>query len=118
VHPVRGLLRATVNAILYATSAKVEAGPRRQSGDGGRSSSPAIFTSDEVYFLPGAIDITRVRRMQELERVPSGRAGLKRFMVRGHWRRANKGWVDPRLRWVEPYWKGPDIAAVIDGRIA
>jgi hypothetical protein len=114
VHPVRGLLRTTINAILYATSSKVEAVPRKPSGDGGRSSSPVIFTSDEVYFLPGTIDITRVRRMQELERVPSGREVLKRFMVRGHWRRANKAWVDQRLRWVEPYWKGPDIAAVIE----
>jgi hypothetical protein len=67
-----------------------------------------------VFFLPGAIDITRVRQMQELERVPSGREVLRRFMVRGHWRRANKGWADHGVRWVQPYWKGPDMAAIIE----
>jgi hypothetical protein len=117
-NPVRGLLTTIANAVLYATSANVEPVLRKPSDVGGRPTgrpSPAVaLTSDEVYFLPGAIDITRVRHMQELERVPSGRAVLKRFMVRGHWRRANKGWVDQRLRWVEPYWKGPDIAAVIE----
>jgi hypothetical protein len=74
----------------------------------------AVFSSDEVYFLPGAIDITSVRRMQELERAPDGREILKRYRVRGHWRRAQKVWTDQRLRWIEPYWKGPDMAAVIE----
>ena len=32
-------------------------------------------------------------------------------MVRGHWRRAAPGWKDQRVRWIGPYWKGPDIAA-------
>jgi hypothetical protein len=35
-------------------------------------------------------------------------------MVRGHWRRAAKSWTDQRLRWIEPYWKGPDVAAIIE----
>jgi hypothetical protein len=118
-NPVRGLLRTTINAILYATSAGAESVTRKPATPRGTaekapSSSAAVFSSDEVYFLPGAIDITRVRHMQELERVPSGREALRRFMVRGHWRRANKGWVDQSLRWVQPYWKGPDIAAVIE----
>ena len=60
------------------------------------------------------IEISQIRRMQELERVPSGRGLLHRFMVRGHWRRAARGWKDQRLRWIQPYWKGPDIAAVIE----
>lgn len=118
-HPLRGLLYVTLNAILYATSAGVEpelrrspgAAPRRPSASG---AEPLAFSSESVYFLPGAIEISRVRRMQELERVPSGRSLLHRFMVRGHWRRAAAGWEDQRLRWIEPYWKGPDIAAVIE----
>jgi len=35
-------------------------------------------------------------------------------MVRGHWRRPQKGWTDQSLRWIEPYWKGPDMATVIE----
>jgi hypothetical protein len=38
----------------------------------------------------------------------------KRFWVRGHWRRANAGWQDQRVRWIEPYLKGPDAAAIIE----
>jgi hypothetical protein len=67
-----------------------------------------------VYFLPGSIDISRVHRMQELDRVPSGRRLLHRFMVRGHWRRPAPDWSDQRMRWIAPYWKGPDLAAVIE----
>ena len=37
-----------------------------------------------------------------------------RFMVRGHWRRANPSRTDQRQRWIEPYWKGPEIATVIE----
>jgi hypothetical protein len=111
----RALLRLVVNAILYATSAGVTpevrtAGPREPSPG---TSAPAPV-SDSVYFLPGKIDIGRVRHLQELERAPGGRAVLARFMVRGHWRRPQKNWTEQRLRWIEPYWKGPDMAAVIE----
>ena len=52
--------------------------------------------------------------MQELERVPDGRTILRRFMVRGHWRRAALQWTDQRMRWIQPYWKGPDMATIIE----
>ena len=32
-----------------------------------------VFSSENVYFLPGAIEISRVRKLLELERVASGR---------------------------------------------
>jgi hypothetical protein len=70
--------------------------------------------SDSVFYLPGKIDIRQVRTLQELGRAPSGRALLARFLVRGHWRRPAKRWKDQRLRWIQPYWKGPDMAAVIE----
>ena len=60
------------------------------------------------------IDISRVCKLQELERTPEGRALMRRHMVRGHWRRAAKTWADQCLRWIEPYWKGPDMAAIIE----
>ncbi len=113
-NPVRGLLRTTINAILYATSAGVE--PQRRSPPTNRGPNtvrPAV-SSDEVYYLPGTIDISRVRKLQELERAPGGHLLARRHMVRGHWRRAAKTWADQRLRWIEPYWKGPDMAAVIE----
>jgi len=115
--PLPGLVHLVLNAILYATSAGVEVEVR----PGGMHSHGAIGSgkgqavgSDEVFFLPGKIEISRVRRLQELERVSGGRQLFHRFMVRGHWRRPSTSWKDRRLRWIEPYWKGPDIAAVIE----
>lgn len=117
--PLRGLLHVTLNAILYATSAGVEPklqgspGSARRGRDGSEAGAPAL-SSESVYFLPGSIEISRLRRMQDLERTSTGRSMLHRFMVRGHWRRAAANWTDQRLRWIEPYWKGPDLAAVIE----
>jgi SEC-C motif len=116
--PLRGLIQITLNAILYATSAGVEPEIRRMIGNN-RSRArghdlPECKLRSEVYFLPGTIDISRVRRLQELERTSNGRPMLNRFMVRGHWRRPSTTWKDQRMRWIEPYWKGPDIAAVIE----
>jgi SEC-C motif len=114
--PIRGLLRTTINAILYATSSSVE--PERRTPPAPSSvrgrGAPPVCSSDEVYFLPGTIDISRVRKLQEIERVPEGCELVRRHMVRGHWRRAQKMWADQRLRWIEPYWKGPDMAAIIE----
>jgi hypothetical protein len=39
---------------------------------------------------------------------------MHRFMVRDHWRQANPSWKDQRVRWIAPYWKGPDIAALVE----
>lgn len=113
--PARRLLRLALNAILYATSAGVNAeilpaAPRELS----KRAPMTVPTSDSVFFLPGKIDIRRVKQLQELERSPNGLGLLSRFMVRGHWRRPGKNWDDQRLRWIEPYWKGPDLAAVIE----
>ena len=112
--PVRGLIRTAINAILYATSAS--GAPERRSPPPSPSGPKAkqVFSSDEVYYLPGTIDITQVRKLQELARAPEGRALMRRHMVRGHWRRAAKNWTDQRLRWIEPHWKGPDMAALIE----
>ncbi len=118
-HPLRGLLRVTINAILYATSAgvdrQVRPAPRHDAkGPRHRPGAPLTCSLEEVYFLPGAIEISNVRRMQELERVSDGRTILRRFMVRGHWRRAAVHWTDQHMRWIQPYWKGPDMATIIE----
>jgi hypothetical protein len=104
-----------VNAILYATSARVEAEVRDAPAANRRPPRPTLQVSSEsVYFLPGAIEISQLRRMQALERIPDGRAILRRFMVRGHWRRAAANWSDQRMRWIAPHWKGPDMAVIIE----
>lgn len=115
--PLHGLLQVVVNAMLYATSSGVE--PEARPGAPrpaatARSKGSRVFTSEDVFYLPGAIDISQVRKLEELARVGEGREALRRCMVRGHWRRAAKNWSDQRLRWIAPYWKGPDMAAVIE----
>jgi hypothetical protein len=117
LRPLAGLLRVVINSVLYATSAGVEpevrpAPVRRAAAR--RGSCGPVFSSEEVFFLPGTIEISRLRRLQELERAPNGRQLLHRFMVRGHWRRPPVSWSDQRMRWIEPYWKGPELAAVIE----
>lgn len=115
--PLQRLLQVIVNAVLYATSAGVAPQirrPRASVGSPLRSSASEPVASDEIYYLPGSIDITRLNRLRELERFEEGRALLHRFMVRGHWRRPAVSFKDQRLRWIEPYWKGPDMAATIE----
>lgn len=119
--PLPGLVQVTLNAILYATSATVEpqlrTSPRQASRRPGSTPPerdlPAI-SAEQVFYLPGSISISHVRHLQELERAPGGRKLLHRFLVRGHWRRPAPSWKDQRLRWIEPYWKGPALAAVIE----
>ena len=119
MNPLRGLLHVAVSAILYATSAGAEPQTRRRPFDA-RSGAlspvpePVVFSGEEVFFLPGAIEISRLSHFQELDRIPSGRTILHRFMVRGHWRRAASNWKDQRMRWIAPFWKGPDIATIIE----
>jgi hypothetical protein len=115
--PARGLLRLALNAILYATSASVEPqlrAPPEKRSQRSQPALPALQSAESVFHLPGTIDIRRVRQLQELGRAPEGRTQLVRFLVRGHWRRAQQGRADQRLRWIEPYWKGPELAAVIE----
>ncbi len=114
--PLPDLLLVVLNAVLYATSAsgqpQLKASPRK--GSKPSSGSSPVYSSEEVFFLPGSIPISQVRRLQELSRVPSGRKLTHRFMVRGHWRRPARTWKDKHVRWIEPYWKGPDLAAIIE----
>jgi hypothetical protein len=114
--PARGLFRLIVNAILYASSASVVPEKRVPAPQSTMRRALGVTppSSDSVYFLPGTIDIRQVRKIQELQRAPQGGALLARFMVRGHWRRPSASWADQRLRWIEPYWKGPDLAVTIE----
>ncbi len=104
------------NAILYTTCAEVRidtlGGPTK--GGKRRQKATSKHTADKVFHLPGTIDIQNVQRLAAIARAPAGREIMHRFLVRGHWRRPNPNWKDQAMRWIEPYWKGPDMASVIE----
>jgi hypothetical protein len=111
----RPLLDTVINATLYTTSAGVKLERYRVD----RSPHPnrqeqAGLPSGSVYHLPGKIAISRLRTLQQVERGPSGRALMHRFMVRGHWRRSNPNWKDQSPRWIEPHWRGPSLASIVE----
>ena len=74
-------------------------------------------SGEDVFFLPGKIDIRRVEQLRQVESSGTNQGGrtlMTRCVVRGHYRRPNPTWKDLRIRWIEPYWKGPELATVID----
>lgn len=120
---LKKLIHLAINATLYATSADVEpivlgsperGAPLRRRGRKKGPTLEAVLSSEEVLYLPGRIPVSHVKYYRDLARNAEGRTIMKRFMVRGHWRRANPNWSDQRLRWIEPYWKGPDMGTVIE----
>ncbi len=129
---MRKLVHLSVNAILYATSANVPwplaQSPLRKLRSESRSRGKAKqarvahrveelsgeYSSEDVFYLPGRIPISQLRALEQVERQPNGHELMARFMVRGHWRRASPVWRDQRLRWIEPYWKGPELAAIVE----
>ncbi len=112
----RPLLDAAINVTLYTTSAGVQIEQYRvdRSQQPNRPEPAACLPSDSVYYLPGKINISHVQKLQQVARGPSGRTLMHRFMVRGHWRRPGPNWKDQSLRWIEPYWRGPSLAGVIE----
>jgi hypothetical protein len=111
-------LQRVLNAILYATNAEVAAEARRlpSPSQPPRSAQEAVagHSAEEVYYLPGHIDIRELRQLQAVDRAPGGRALMHRFLVRGHWRRPGPSWKGLHLRWIRPYRKGPDMAALVE----
>ena len=126
------VLHLVFNAILYSTtqdlSAALTSSPvhklntrrRRAKGDKLRQldqtyrEARKAYSEDAVFYLPGKIDISH--RHPEGDKVPQEHGGplTYRFMVRGHWRKANPNWKSQRVRWVQPYYKGPKDAPVIE----
>jgi len=112
---LRKLVHLTINAILYAVSWQTRRShPQGRQGHAPGTEPSAPARPGEVFHLPGRIPISALARLRDLERTESGRTIMKRFMVRGHWRRPNPDWKEQHLRWIEPYWKGPDIGVVIE----
>jgi len=134
---LKQLLHLVINAVLYATSTDVEPVRIRSPLDrlqqevarkvGSKKSAKkkrkaerqvARFmnraTGEDVFYLPGKIPIGKVEQLSKVEKSGGGRTLMTRFMVRGHWRKANPTWKDQRPRWIAPYWKGPELATVIE----
>lgn len=128
---LKQLLHLVINAILYATSipewivAESPLGRARRSAQGrGEKKRLRVesrvralrqeHSAEDVFLLPGKIPISQIKRLRELEQTPAGQKLLVRFMVRGHWRRPNPSWTDQHVRWIEPYWKGPEMATIIE----
>ncbi|WP_237245737.1 MULTISPECIES: hypothetical protein [Sorangium] len=116
--PLRGLFALVINAILYATSADADAVPGDPRGDDAppprRRRNGAAPPTDGVFRLPGKIDVTSLRQLKRVRRGSSDVQAIRRCMVRGHWRRAGRSWTDARPRWIEPYWRGPSAAAIVE----
>ena len=118
---MRKMVHLVINTILYSTSADVATetitgSPIKwhwQPSDT-EPTDTEYLSSQEVIYLPGKINISHVKKMQAVEKSESGGKLMVKFMVRGHWRRANLKWKDQRPRWISPFWKGPDLATVIE----
>lgn len=128
---LRQLVQLVINAILFAASSPtwpVIASPlkkaerRKSRGDAKEQartrrrieSLRSDHTGEDVWHLPGRIPISQVRALRELQRGSDGGALFARFMVRGHWRRAPETWRDRSPRWIEPYWKGPELGDIVE----
>jgi hypothetical protein len=116
--PLRGLLGLVFNAILYATSAEADAMPGDPRGKDAplprRRRSGQVPSTGGIFRLPGKIDITSLRQLKRVRRGASDVQARRRCMVRGHWRRAGKSYKDDRPRWIKPYWRGPETAAIVE----
>lgn len=110
----RPLLDAVVNATLYTTSAGLQIEQFRSNRPNSPNNSEPDPTGDCVYHLPGKIGISQLRKMRQLARGPNGGQLMHRFMVRGHWRGPGRNWKDQSPRWIEPYWRGPSLASIIE----
>lgn len=129
---LKDLLHVVLNCVLYATSAHLEQNvlqsPARRAQSDLERKGPKkrkklsrqidklakTYSLEDIFFLPGKIDISQYQRLSGLQKFREGRRIHSRFMVRGHWRKAATHWKDQRLRWIEPYWKGPDGAIPLD----
>ena len=115
---LKALVKLVINVVLYTTSSSFESErlaplPRSRAAHSARP-----LTGETVFYLPGRVPIDHSPRESALAEGSDERATqrriLKRFWVRGHWRRPNPSWSDQRLRWVQPYLKGPDATVVIE----
>ena len=130
-----GLLffRAVLNAILYVSSSEadirealsprakilvaaeeVASRPKRKAllGQAARNSE---FDYSQVGDSVEAIDVSWGPKTS-MPGTGSGSKPAIRFVVRGHWKRQpfGPGASQRRLHWIKPYFKGPEVAALVN----
>lgn len=108
-----GVVPTLIAAARLPPSAPLESGRRGRTARRERARQTQKGTQEDVLFLSGRIDVRQLEKMQRAEQGEGGFQLMVRFRVRGHWRRAAATWSDQRLRWIQPFWKGPDMATVI-----
>jgi hypothetical protein len=113
------MMRIIANSILYLASADpdISAGLREPPRTGGSTLSSKEKRKLERSVTP--LDYTLVGRATTGYSGPPASVGkelTKRFKVRGHWRNQahGPGRTERRFRHIEPFWKGPDAAEVIN----
>jgi hypothetical protein len=111
------LLRLVVNAVLYTTSADYRK-EWREPAPPAHAPNRAILSGDGVYYLPGRITIGPQQAGDAQAGTRTGTTIVQRFWVRGHWRRPHTSWQDQRVRWIAPYLKGPEMAAIAEREYA
>lgn len=121
---IKALVHLAINAILYTTCSDFRFHERKPPGTHQstrpisrkerRAQQRSGLSGETIFYLPGRI---KIGSAQSTGASSSGVAEWKlskRFWVRGHWRRPSPSWSDQRLRWIEPYLKGPEMTAVIE----
>lgn len=113
--PMRHLLHLVMNAIIHMTSCRPPPeGERKEPRSGLRFEPTGGIHSEEVLHMPGTIDISVARSIQQARRGAISREQIHRCMVRGYRRRANPGWKDQTKRWIKPHWRGPAEASIVE----
>jgi len=134
-----GLLfyRIVLNSILYLSSDHAETAqklsPKQEllkqseqisSRPKRKKATFAASLHSELDFIDVGVSIASMRDIassgddkgdERLEKI-AGQKLLKRLMVRGHWRNQpyGPGQALRRLKWIMPYYKGPDIGELIN----
>lgn len=125
--------RILLNAVLYLSSSQAELTPRlsprpsrdeiesiRSDKKWRKAKQAALRVSEldyeEVGRSVGRIVVQRGVETATSDGRPAGNSPLVRFMVRGHWRRQAHGPAsqDRKLIWIAPFYKGPDLATLIN----
>ena len=83
------LLRLVVNAVLYTTSVEYRQ-EWRDPAPPGLPANRATLSGDGVYYLPGRVRIGPHEPAEARGTRGRGTTIVKRFWVRGHWRRPNR----------------------------
>ena len=112
--PLRHLLHLVVHTILEVTSTRGQQVAREPPPPRPDTSSRERRTEEQVFDLPGTIDIRVLRALQEAKFGAVSGEQIHRCLVRGYRRRANPGWKDQQERFVKPYWRGPEDGPIVE----